>query len=380
MQNLAISFDVNYPNPPHILPIDDRLPIDRSVGGRGVSMAFIDSGFAPHPDIASRIKRYVDASTLHIREFKSVSQTDVFSWHGQMTSFAAAADGGLSGGRYRGIAPEAELVLIRITSPTGTLREHDMWRGIDWLCHRHHQLGIRVVNISVGGDDPSADPNHTLHRAVKRLTDEGVVVVVAAGNSGSRSLLPPASSPSAIVVGGYDDQNSANRAEWFAYNSNYGQAYDGSVKPDVIAPAAWLPSPILQGSDMQRDARWLAPLLYQHDVQAQLPEIIRQGYAEMHMAGQAEQLPLYRIKRILQERIYKHKLIDMHHQHVDGTSVAAPLVAAVVAQMLEVNPQLSPKDVKRILKETALPLHNMPLEQQGAGIINPLEAVRAAKP
>jgi serine protease AprX len=374
-----ITFDVNYPNPPAILPIWERLPVDRSVTGDGVTIAFVDSGFAPHPDVAPRILRYVDASSRHILEYRHIREIDVFSWHGQMTTFAAVSSGASSNGRYRGIAPDANIVPIRITSKQGTLRDFDIVRGLEWLCHRHKTMNIRVVNISVGGDGPSDDPNHPLHRTVSHLIDEGVVVVIAAGNSGRPMIIPPATAPGAIVVGGYDDQNTNNRDEWFAYNSNYGYSLDGTPKPDVIAPAAWLPSPILADSDMERDAPWLEPLLYEDDIEGAMQAILDEGYAAMEMPGNADQLPMYRIKRMVQERIFKHKLIDQHHQHVDGTSVSAPIVAAVAAQMLQVNPGLSPAEVQQILKVTAVPLMNMSSEQQGAGIVNPSAAVEMAR-
>jgi serine protease AprX len=211
------------------------------------------------------------------------------------------------------------------------------------------------------------------------LIGEGVVVTVAAGNSGRNQIVPPATAPGAIVVGGYDDQNTTNRDQWFAFNNNYGHDINGRAKPDVIAPAAWLPSPVLGGSDMERDAVWLAPLLYQENAAALMDGIINEGYTTMNMPGEANLLPMYRVQRMVQERIHQHKLVDQYHQHVDGTSVAAPLVAAVAAQMLEVNPALKPKQVRRILMETAIPLMNMPLDRQGAGIINPALAVQIAR-
>ena len=99
----------------------------------------------------------------------------------------------------------------------------------------------------------------------------------------------------------------------------------------------------------------------------------------MGLPGQADQLPMYRVRWLVQERIHKHKLVDQYHQHVDGTSVAAPIVSAVVAQMLQANPALTPEQVRRILKETAVPLMDMALDQQGAGIVNPAAAVAAAQ-
>lgn len=373
MTTTPIHFEVNYPHPPRLLRLTERMETDLSVTGRGVTIAFVDSGFAPHPALKKRIKRYVDASSLHIQEYREIQKIDMFSWHGQMTSFIAASDG-----VYPGLAHEADVVLVRVTSENNTIHEDDIRRGMDWLAQRHRQVGVRVVNVSVGGDFPNNDPNHFLHRSVNRLVKEGVVVVVAAGNGGSHTLVPPATAPGAIIVGGYDDQNTTSREEWFGYHNNYGNAYDGTPKPDLIAPAAWLASPILADSDMARDAKWLAPLIKSDSPQKTVEAIIETGFSEMKFVGNANQLPMYRIQRLLQERIYKHKLIDAHHQHVDGTSVAAPIVSSVVAQMLEVNPALTPEQVKQILMETATPLDGIPSEQQGAGMVNPRAAVKMA--
>jgi serine protease AprX len=81
---------------------------------------------------------------------------------------------------------------------------------------------------------------------------------------------------------------------------------------------------------------------------------------------------------MIQARINTHKIIDANHQHVDGTSVAAPIVSAIVAQMLEVNPRLTPVQIRAILKETAKPLPNTALERQGAGVLNAAQAVISA--
>jgi serine protease AprX len=74
----------------------------------------------------------------------------------------------------------------------------------------------------------------------------------------------------------------------------------------------------------------------------------------------------------------EQKFIHPHYQHVDGTSMAAPIVSGVVAQMLEANPSLTPAQVKEILMVTADPLNDAPAERQGAGAINAGRAVAAA--
>jgi serine protease AprX len=73
------------------------------------------------------------------------------------------------------------------------------------------------------------------------------------------------------------------------------------------------------------------------------------------------------------------KYIHPHYQHVDGTSMAAPVVTSIVAQLLEANPELSPEQVKQLLMSTATPLEGVPAQQRGAGAINGIRAVAAAR-
>jgi hypothetical protein len=62
----------------------------------------------------------------------------------------------------------------------------------------------------------------------------------------------------------------------------------------------------------------------------------------------------------------EQKFIHPHYQHVDGTSMAAPIVSGVVAQMLEANPSLTPAQIKEILMVTADPLNDAPAEGAGS--------------
>jgi serine protease AprX len=90
----------------------------------------------------------------------------------------------------------------------------------------HRRFNIRIVNISVGGDFVSHDPNHPLHKAIHTLTEAGVTVVVAAGNRNADYLVPPASAADAITVGGIDDCNSLDQSLWRAYHHSYSIGYE----------------------------------------------------------------------------------------------------------------------------------------------------------
>jgi serine protease AprX len=371
-------FTSNYPffSPglSQLLPTPERTVALPEFTGRGVVMAFIDAGFFPHPDVADRILVHVDASTNHVIEQSTNFDVGDLSWHGQMTSVIACGDGRISGGKYRGIASEAELVLVKVSTPKGHIKETDILRGLRWVIDTHRRFNVRVVNISVGGDVVSHDPDHPLHQAIRKLTRAGVTVVVAAGNRNAPFLLPPASAAEAITVGGMDDQNSLDRKLWKIYNHNYGNSYNNRGKPELIAPAAWIASPIMPGSTVAREAHWLAPLLHSPD-ETHIQNLLEKGHSDLGLTAAQTDETVY---TLLQQRIHAHKIIDNHHQHVDGTSVAAPIVASVIAQMLEANPRLTPKQIRAILTATARRLPNVPAERQGAGVLQAAKAVKMA--
>lgn len=361
-----------------LLPTPERVSALPAYTGRGVVIAFVDSGFYPHPDLAGRVLIHVDASTNHvIEQAPDAFAVSDLSWHGQMTSVIAAGDGTVSGGHYRGIASAARLVLVKVSTPRGQVKERDILRGLRWISDAHRRFNIRIVNLSVGGDFVSGDPDHPLHRIVRKLTEAGVTVVAAVGNRASPVVVPPASAVEAVAVGGLNDHNTYDSSRWTAYHSNYGMAWDGSSKPDLIAPAEWIAGPIMPETSVAREARWLGSLLASRDV-TEVRGILGRAYADLGLSRAAVQEPDDNVYAMLQARINAHKIVDTNHQFVDGTSVAAPIVSAVVAQMLEANPRLTPAEIRLILKETARPLPQVERNRQGAGALCAAAAVQAA--
>lgn len=360
-----------------LMSVPERTGAQPHFRGRGVTIAFIDSGFYRHPDLKGRIAAYVDATTDAILVSDQIQKSQAFSWHGQMTSVIACGDGTKSQGRYRGIASSAQMVLVKVSNPQNHIKEMDIWRGLNWVLRHHREYGIRVVNLSVGGDYVSYDSAHPLHQTVRQLTQQGVTVVAAAGNTPVNHLVPPASAAEAITVGGLDDANSTDPALWRLYHHNYGMGYDGSTKPDLIAPASWIPSPILPSTQVAMEAFWLGALM-QDDLNHPVRKLIDDGRARRGMEKLFGGADLNHLHETLQERIFAHKLVDAYHQYVEGTSVAAPIVSAVVAQMLEARPNLSPAEIKSLLLKTAKPLPGISPYQQGAGVLNADQAVRMA--
>jgi serine protease AprX len=371
------NYPYSQPGDPALLSTGERTGALPEYGGRGVVIAFVDSGFYPHPDLAGRVLVHVDATKSAIVESSELPPASDQSWHGLMTSVIAAGDGRTSGGRYRGIAWASPIVLVKVSNPRGQVKESDILRGLKWLVENHQRFNVRVVNLSVGGDRVSADAEHPIHAAVRRLSKEGVVVLAASGNSGAAQIVPPASAVEAITIGGINDHNTLDAAQWRLYHHNYGLAYDGTSKPDVLAPAAWIVSPIMPETSVAREAYWLGPLLQTGD-QAGVKQLLKQGYSSLGLTYRTALRPDPNVYAMIQARIHAHKIVDAHHQHVDGTSVAVAIASSVAAQILEANPNLTPAQVRALMMSTAHRLPDIAAERQGAGVMDAGRAVRAA--
>src|SRR5256714_14879992 len=247
-----------------VLPTPLRMDADERFTGRGVTIAFLDSGFYAHPDLTEPRKRIVAYHSIFAAggDQTSLRTNDVASWHGMMTSVVAAGSGALSDGLYRGIASEADLVLVKI-GLTGRISEEQIRRGLDWVLEHRDEHDIQVVNISAGGDFEESYLTNELSQTVEECTRRGVTVVCAVGNAGhmpGHPVLPPASAPSCIAVGGLDDQNSLDRARRGMYRSSYGPTIDGLQKPEMIAPGIWVAAPILPATPTAEEAELYSQL------------------------------------------------------------------------------------------------------------------------
>ena len=135
------------------LPVPVRMDADERYKGRGVTIAFLDSGFYAHKrsdSTANRIVAYHNIFAVQ-EDLLSLETADVASWHGMMTSVVAAGNGHLSDGFYRSIAPEAKVVLVKI-GKTGHIPESNIEKGLRWVLTNKAKYQIRIVNISAGGD------------------------------------------------------------------------------------------------------------------------------------------------------------------------------------------------------------------------------------
>ncbi|MEO6394185.1 MAG: S8 family serine peptidase [Pyrinomonadaceae bacterium] len=364
----------------HVLSTPLRLDTDDRFTGRGVTIAFLDSGFYPHADLTTPVNRILAYHNIAEKDgdHTALDKPNVASWHGMMTSVVAAGNGSLSNGFYRGIAPEANVVLIKLAK-TGRVSEKNIQDGLEWVLAHREQYQIKVVNISAGGDFEQPYLHNELCRVVERVVSAGLVVVCAVGNAGhapGHPVLPPAASPSSIAVGGLDDNNSLNRTRRGMYRSSYGPTIDGLQKPEVIAPGIWVPAPILPDTPTSEQAILLATLDNTpddeiHTVLAAHPGVDQDLDSQRFM-------PVYFLRQLITLKMREENVITPHYKYVDGTSFSAPIVSSTIACLLEANPKLAPHQVKRILIDTSERLPGIEIDRQGWGVINPRRAVELA--
>src|SRR6266478_9218922 len=253
-----------------VLPTRIRLHADPRFSGKAITIALVDAGFYPHPDLVqprNRIRVWADAthipvSVFHFEPEESPNWLDWdgardWQWHGTMTSTVAAGNGFLSRGLYSGLAHEAELVLIQVRDSNGHISSASIHRALEWILKHGPELGIRIVSLSVSGDPVSPLAGNAVDEAVAALVDAGISVVAAAGNDGQRTLLPPATAPRALTVGGIDDKNTFSHDEIALWHSNYGSASNEVPKPDLVAPSIWVAAPVLPKSSVAEEAHAL---------------------------------------------------------------------------------------------------------------------------
>lgn len=350
---------------PQVLSIPERLDADLDVTGRGIVMAFVDAGFFPHPDLMrpeKRIVAYVDAARPDpVADDFLIARPS--AWHGTMTACSAAGNGYLSGGRYRGLASEARVVLIKCTDAAGALLGKHVAHAIRFPL-RHPELRVRVINVSVGVSD--GDPDLPAVRgAVRDVVAAGITVFAAAGNREGVPPEPPGSAPEAITVGGWNDGNSRDPSDDRWFPSSY-----GGGKPDLLAPAIWLPAPMLPGTLVAREAASM------FQVVSVLEELLEQNEFNRRGLSERDRKSIEGTLGAITARVRHQKFISPDYQHVEGTSFAAPITASVAAQMLELDPTLTPALVREGLRATALPIDGVRPEAQGAGLLQPAAAVQ----
>lgn len=360
-----------------IIPVYLRINADTRYTGKGVTIAFIDSGFYPHPALTkptTRILKMVDATDerFHESDFDLVRAS---SWHGTMVACVACGNGHSSKGYYRGIANDSSVVLIKAFDGK-TIRSTAIYKALQWILRHHETYNIKIVNISLGGDRNETSNQSRICQSINKLNHFGITVVAAAGNNPLKNVIPPASCPDVITVGGIDDNNSFDENKISEYGSSFGRTSDGFMKPEIVAPSRLLPAPMLLDNEVYDESRALHTLLKLplKELKLKFRKFVRQTKLEPALADKPPKV----IRKAITDRLRAEKFFAPNYQHVDGTSFASPIVSSIIAQMLEANPKLTPSLIKMILASTARRLHDIAPEKQGYGLVTARACVQRA--
>ena len=286
----------------------------RSVNGRDVAIAVIDSGVTDGADF--RWDDYRSGTTcIDVSVNLATGETGTADGNGHGTHVAGliAGDGSASRAGYSGVAPGSNLVNLKVSGADAQATEADVLRALQWVYDNHETYNVRVVNLSLNSDVAQSYKESPIDAACEILWFNGIVVVASAGNSGPNGVTlnaAPANDPFVITVGASDEAYTSSRGDdRVATFSAYGTTTDGFTKPDVYAPGRNI------FSTLSPDSLW------------------------------AEEYP---------ERVDS----TGKYFRMSGTSVSAPIVSGTVALMLQYEPSLTPDQVKNRLVRSASTIYD----------------------
>ncbi len=278
--------------------------------GENICIAVLDTGLYPHNDIILRKKGEVKAFADFIN-----GRTKLYddNGHGTHVCGIIASNGMSSGGRYKGVAPAADLVVVKIMDKNGGGLISDIAAGIEWVIENKEKYNIRIASMSLGVEN-SNGRNDALMQEAEQMWDHDIAVFAAAGNNGpkSRSINSPGTSSKIITVGCVDDMRTVPmHDDKIAEFSSRGPAGRLS-KPDVVAPGV----DIISLLNTQR------------------------RYTKM-----------------------------------SGTSMATPMAAGIAALMLQKKPELTPNKIKQMMMSNTFAL-NEGAHAQGRGEIDMVKILK----
>jgi serine protease AprX len=213
--------------------------------GKGVTVAILDSGVAADMDLVEPANRIL--ASVNFADVRTSSDP---GGHGTHIAGIVAGNGSRSGGEFVGIAPQANIVDVRVLGSVGSGRISSVVRGIEWVIAHRAVYNIRVINLSFGARANLSYRADPLSSAVEIAWRNGLVVVAAAGNGGPvrDTVVTPGIDPYAITVGATDDRGTLSRRDdMLAWFSAWGSA-DSNAKPDLVAPGRRLVSLRVPGS------------------------------------------------------------------------------------------------------------------------------------
>jgi serine protease AprX len=323
-------------------------PAEGGPTGAGVSVAVLDTGVATTSDLgSSRIVGWKDYVNKEKVPYDDAGHGTFVAGliAGDGTASLPLDDGGFAQMQFRGVAPEANIVGVKVLDGTGQGRSSAVMAGILWAVAHKDRYNIRVMNLSIGSNPAAPADFDPIAKAVEFAWRHGITVVCAAGNEGEfgpGGILSPANSPYVITVGATDTRQTPSLSDdAVTYYSSVGPTlWDETAKPDLVAPGNRLVS--LRVRDSYIDANYPQNLIPVGSYAPADPDT------------------------------------DPDYVMLSGTSASAPVAAGVAALMIGQDSRLSPDDVKVRMMKTADPLRGASRFQQGAGLLDADEALASS--
>ena len=278
----------------------------QGITGGGVTVAVLDSGVAADSDLVQPTNRIL--ASVNFADQRLASDP---GGHGTHIAGIIAGNGSRSGGEVVGIAPQANIVDVRVLGSLGSGRISSVVRGIEWVLAHRAVYNIRVINLSFGARANLSYRADPMAAAVEIAWRRGLVVVAASGNGGPAggTVDTPGIDPYAITVGATDDRGTLGRGDdLLAWFSAWGSA-DSNAKPDLVAPGRRIVSIRVPGSALDT--------LFPDRI-----VVARNGSTYFRLTG---------------------------------TSMATAVVSGAAALLLARRPDLSPDQVKALLVSTTQP-------------------------
>ena len=327
----------------------------KGIDGRGITVAVLDSGIDKnHPDLIGKVVAEKNFLT------DEVTADDLLG-HGTMVAGIIAGSGNASNGKYKGIAPGASLLNVKVIDSKGNGKVSDIIAGIEWAIYN----GADVLSLSLGGIN-LGETNPPITMAADNAVNDGVVVCVAAGNRNSSETGGQGSGTTSSQLGKSKTPIDLSQLG----GGNKEDVYFFLVPIVLALPPGLIDSP---GDGVK------VITLGATDANGRMASFSGSGPTRDDRIKPDVVAPGVDVIFTVPAGLDKLNYVDVYYARESGTSLSTPVAAGLSALLLQANGNLTPAGVKAAMTRGARKLNNTlgePYEEyyQGAGLLDALRS------